>query len=821
MTPFAKPYTLAGALRKANFTLQAAPDGKLILSPDAALEIERLAVNDTHNPLLDNLWLSLRPKIEYSASATRVTYDGLRVSDGRRHLIGGKGDVTLTSSDEESLVFEANGGLLITLNNLVTQPVIAAALPIENFKTPLSMRFNYSLSHTGGITKIRSLDLKLIHEKTPYIGIESATGLTIRPTLEEGENLARHAVGEIKLSIDDLNAVVLADFLDSDTISFDTINGELRLSSDGKRLSARSERALVVRDVRLMDADGNALLHPFDVKTSANIEAVGQTFNAVLEELSLDFHGATAPALSGKLSATVEPEHTIPLRRLNAEFKGALPQLLNQPVALPGHALTSGSLGTTITVEPNGNITAHTKLDQLASAQPLAIHTIEMPLSGNMREDGRGFNFTMPLVGTGKSGLSDAETIGEYLPQPDQASLLRMQISGELFYLNDILATIEGINPPMAAAKDSDDGEDNVAPPTPVVVDETPDSKAFWAVLPYSARVDFDFKQVFYSDYVAFTDITGQVDISDETLTLNNFSSHFHESPITFDGGLTFEADDKDPYTAKLIGKIEDFNLNQFFTELTPDKRSRIEGLFGINVEVAGKSPNAAQFRNRLLLDLDMKSRDGVFRLLRPGGALMAGASDALGVIGEGLSYIPTGGFGAGAVSRLVNYIAEIQYDTVDVRIKRDSSLDLKIERFDVLSPNIRVAGTGTVERIPGKDVLDSPLTAVANLNMVGKGAAILYSMDLLEDEQDKFGYWKGPEFKIWGSFGATESNLEEIIQRAGDGTVKGAITRPISGLIGNVKHRWFGGDAAVEAAKREVIETDAAQETELDAATP
>jgi hypothetical protein len=94
---------------------------------------------------------------------------------------------------------------------------------------------------------------------------------------------------------------------------------------------------------------------------------------------------------------------------------------------------------------------------------------------------------------------------------------------------------------------------------------------------------------------------------------------------------------------------------------------------------------------------------------------------------------------------------------------------------------------------------------------MIGKGAAILYSMDLLEDEQDKFGYWKGPQFKISGTIAATESNFAEIVERAGDGTVKGGITRPLSGLIGNLKHRWFGGDAEVDAAKREIIESDTA----------
>ncbi len=814
LNTFVTPYALDGTLKRANFTLHTAADGKYGLTPDTPLEISALNVSDGESRLIDNLWLSIQPKIEYAADATQITYDALRISAGKQHLIGGNGSVSLTHGDNTATTIGAAGQLRVTLNNIATQPVIAAALPTDNFTTPISTDVQYQLSHANAVTKIDSLDLRLLHNKTSFIDITTTHGVTLKQTLGPEESLAQHAVGEVELRIDDLSAAILADVLPSGTLDFDTINGVLRLSSDGERLSASAVEPLVVKTVRLIDADRNPLLHPFDIKSAGSVTAIGQSFDVAMEELSVNFRNASTTALGGKFTATIEPDHQIPLRRLHAEFNGVLPQLLNQPIALPDHALTSGRLSTTITVDPNGNISADTKLNQLASSEPLSIHTIEMPLLGNMRDDGKGFDFKMPLIGTGTSGISNASAIGEYVPVPGQPASLHVQILSELFYLNDILATITGIT----SNKETPDTIDDSAQDS-VLIDEKPDSSAFWDVLPYSTQVDFEFKQVFYSDYVAFNGINGQIDIDDKTLALNGFSAHFHESPITFDGGLSFDAneDASDPYTAEFVGKIQDFDLNQFFTELTPTQTSRIEGLFGVDVAVAGSSPNAAEFRNRLLLDLKMTSRDGLFRPLPPDSALMVGATDTLGIIGEGLSYIPTGGFGAGAISRLVNYIAEIEYDSVEVRIKRDTSLDLAIERFDMLSPNIRMAASGSIKHIPGKDIIDSPLDVVANLNMVGKGAAILYSMDLLEQEQDRFGYWKGPEFKVWGSAAATESNLAEIIQRAGDGTVKGGLTRPISGLIGNLKYRWFGNDAEVAAAKREIESTDAAEETSTD----
>jgi hypothetical protein len=65
-----------------------------------------------------------------------------------------------------------------------------------------------------------------------------------------------------------------------------------------------------------------------------------------------------------------------------------------------------------------------------------------------------------------------------------------------------------------------------------------------------------------------------------------------------------------------------------------------------------------------------------------------------------------------------------------------------------------------------------------------------------MQDQRNELGYWRGPEFRIWGSASAPESNFEDVINHAADGTTKGAFLRPISGLIGNLKYRWFDRDS-------------------------
>lgn len=259
---------------------------------------------------------------------------------------------------------------------------------------------------------------------------------------------------------------------------------------------------------------------------------------------------------------------------------------------------------------------------------------------------------------------------------------------------------------------------------------------------------------------------------------------------------------------------VDQFDLATFLTELDPKHIPQAEGLFDVKVDAHGNSPNMAQYRNNLYFDMRMQSRDGVFRLLDPNDPLVTGSSNFAGAVGEGVSYIPTGLFGMGAVARLVNYIKAVPYNRVDTHFVRDESGDVEIRKYVVQSPEILLTAKGGITYKEGVDVLYSPLKMESQLDLRGRGAAIFYDLDLLEDERDAYGYWTGPAIEFWGTVAQSESNLSEIIEKAGKGAVLGGLTRPISGLIGNVRHLWMDeeGDAIeysdeLQAAPAETVE--------------
>ncbi|MBK6657834.1 MAG: hypothetical protein IPG43_06650 [Proteobacteria bacterium] len=796
LNPLLQGMTLGGRIASADFKLVAPSAGSVTLSPSAPLSIEHLSVTRDGQPLLRDLSIKVTPDLAYSASDTRAALRNLSIRSGGGSLVNGELNVSLHMQADKPVQVATSGRLALDVGRVAAQPVVAAALaePLPALSLKAALDFDLGIQADTIQVKRSRAELKVGERATATL--EATPGLVLKTQLAAGEDLAQHFVGAAALDIKDLSSETLNHFVPLGPVSFAEINSSLRIRSDGRILRASTLAPLGIDAIRVNDGP-RELLREFSLASEASVRVEGHEIRTHLDKLALTFAAQpAAPALTGHILADIDPDNTVPLTTLATELKADLPQLLAQPAVMPGHKLKSGKLAVKIDVDSARKISANAVLDNLASDEPLAIQTFEFPVTGEMAADGRGFSFDAPLIGRGKSGVSNATVVAHYAPQPDEVRILNLDIASEVFYLNDILATAQAIKSGSVSLPATPQAKDAPAKPAKLALNETPDTKAAWKVVPPAVVVNLQIDKLFYTDYLAFTDVGGQVDLRSRRLALNGIKAHFHDSALRFEGTTRFDKDAAQPYDLDIVGNIKDFNLNQFFTELVPGEKPRVEGLFGVDVKAFGQFPNFSQLRNKVLFDIAMQSRDGLFRPLPPDSGLMLGASDVLGLVGEGLSYVPTGGFGAGAIARLVNYIAQIDYDTIDIHLKRDESRNVTIEQFQVLSPTIALTATGGIAHEDGSDIFDAPLELNAHLDMLGRGAAILYSMDLMQDTRNELGYWRGPEFRIWGSAAAPESNFEDVINHAADGTTKGAFLRPISGIIGNLKYRWFDSDS-------------------------
>jgi hypothetical protein len=126
------------------------------------------------------------------------------------------------------------------------------------------------------------------------------------------------------------------------------------------------------------------------------------------------------------------------------------------------------------------------------------------------------------------------------------------------------------------------------------------------------------------------------------------------------------------------------------------------------------------------------------------------------------------------------------------MHLVRQDDLNTAIEEFQIVSPELHFLAKGGLSFKENTRLFDQPLNMTAEMNLSGEGAAIFYGLGLLKNEQDNYGFWKGPIIDFSGTLNHQEDNFDEIIAQAKEGTLSGGFTNPFSGLIGNVKYRWF-----------------------------
>jgi hypothetical protein len=799
-SPFVPDTMLRGTLGQAGFSLSTDAEGAATLVSDKRFAINNVYVAGPDGPLLEDLDISLRPVIHHSPASTQITYKDFRIDGKGARLVSANGKITLPAAADIPVV--AEGRLDVDVQRLSQQPLIAAALQAE-VEAPVRLEADYSLAQGNSSIDISRLAVNLFYaDPQPRVSLQANSKLRVRTMLGRKDSQLTRTTGKATLTVANLTPEPFASILAANGIAFTEANGKAVLTSKGKSLTVDTVEPFVVAGIDVHNEDG-AVLQPFTLLADSEMTIKGNTLEASLEPLSITFdRQPETQALEVNLNLTLQGAgDDVRLDNLNAALTVLLPVMLDQPAILPDHTLTGGELRSRVKLNQNGKLASTTRIHGLQAKEELALQMLQLNVDGQLDRNG-GFTLAAPLATTGKSGNSDLQMNVTHSPGDEGTKNLDISIDSTVFYFNDILNTLNTIAGKQAveeSAEEAEEGADSQAAQSRPKLSLQPDDRAFWDVTDYDAHIKLDLKHLFYTDYLEIHDIKGSADYTPDRLALNDFSAHFHESPITADGSMEFSAGEM-PYTLQLKTGVERIDLARLFRELVPGSKPRAEGLFDGRLEAFGQSPNLAQYRNNLFIDMRLHSQDGVFRPFDPDSALLAGSSGVAGAVGEVVSYVPTGLFGLGAVSRLVYYIKEFEYDKIDLHIVRDESRDLQIREYVIQSPEVLMTADGSIEYQEGVDILYSPLSMVMQLDMRGRGAAILHSLGLRQDEQDAYGYWKGPEIKAWGMLAKTESNLEDIINDAGRGAVLGGITRPISGLRGNIKHLWFGdGEAPVE----------------------
>ncbi len=765
--------------------------------------LSKLEVQENKNLLFDNININTKIHADYSPDQLILSYPLLTIKKSNKLIIDNNGSLLIRHpGDKKNQSIVIKGNLKGFVHNIMSLKLVKQyAQTRKNLNQKSLLNAKYHLKITDKNLNIKNSQLKILHPKSNgqlIITTQKPISLSLK---NKKYNFSKN--GHLSFKLINFDSSPYESILSEIPITFDHANAHFDLVQMKKKQKIIMKEPFVVHNIHFKEKE-KSLLNPFDLTLDFSASQHKNITKGKIKQLSIDFlatdssQAKTINAFKLKTDFVLDLDNEIILSELDGDLDLLITQWLNQPAAIPKNTLAQGTLSTKFSIDNSRRISHKWLINNLVdNNNKQLVESISIDGTGQLHGLSN-FALELPIIMKSISGESNLLLKTQTHLQKTKKKL-SMSIEGKEIFLNDLLKLLAAINPHSEISKlektdKKDESEIDKQQPEkqPKPLNKTPASEPFWkSGLDISAKLKID--NLFYSDYMAYQDITGELLIDDKKLHAKDLQIKFHESPMNLDALFKFEYNQQRPYDIKFNTTLAHFKIGEFLQELNPKHVPRADGVFDVNVDIYGKLSNLSQFRNELLFNLDIDGKNGVYHLIPSHDVMMRSSGEAMAIVGEVVSVIPTSGFGLGIVNRVIRFTKDIHYDVISMHLTRQSDLNTTIDQFQIISPELHLFATGGLTFVEDTRLFDQPLDMTAQLDLAGEGAAIFYGLGLLNDEQDEYGFWKGPLIKFSGTLNHQNDNFNEIINKAKSGTVVGGITNPFSGLIGNFKYRWFG----------------------------
>ena len=835
ITHYSHPYQFSGMLDQLTLSLThnaskkpQSSDNNKNTGDDFSLDINTLTLsqlqglehkeNQKTTSLFDKLSINSKILTRYKNNTLFIRYPLLTIKENNNPLINNKGQITIHSLGTKNTPhISLQGDVNASLKQLMALPIVRPYLSQYSqyaLKHEALFDAHYQLNLDHDTLMIDKADISIQHPQSNgrlLIKTHAPIALSIK---KKQHNFSQNGHLSVQFKHFDLSPYegLFAKF----PMTLDYINGSFDLRQSAQQQSVVLQEPFMIKNIHYKDANNKAL-NPFDLTLDFSAKQIKNITKGEIKQLSIHFiepanqaSKKTSPAVLKQDSALnfqttfqLNLDQELPLEKLNGQLDLALTQWLNQPSIMPQNTLSKGRLHTDFSLT-NKVIKHQWLIHQLVDKNNnTLIKSIRIDGSGKINNASE-LQLELPISMQSLSGESylsiNAKTNLSNKPKSNakkniSKKQITMGIKGKEVFLNDLLKLLAAINPQSELAQleeeqekaDTKEAQEN----STIALNKTPAKHAFWqSGIDISSHLEIE--KLYYSDYMLYHHIKGDLLITDTQLKANDFSVTFHDSPMTLNSTLLFDPQKTRPYDIQFNTSLEHFSVGEFLQELNPKHVPRADGVFDVAVDIHGPLSNLSQIRNELLFDISIEGKEGVYHLIPSNDVMMRSSGAAMAVVGEVVSVLPTAGFGLGIVNRVIHFAKDINYDFISMHLVRQDDLNTTIEEFQIVSPELHFLAKGGLSFKENTRLFDQPLKMTAQMNLSGEGAAIFYGLGLLKNEQDSYGFWKGPIIDFSGTLNHQEDNFDEIITQAKEGTLAGGFTNPFSGLIGNFKYRWF-----------------------------
>ena len=525
--------------------------------------------------------------------------------------------------------------------------------------------------------------------------------------------------------------------------SGETGSGEFILRGTGDHLVLRSSHPVQLTHLNVRRA-GQSLFEQLALEVSPTVEFTeGRVSRVQSGEVKL--RGAGGQEL-GRVTAEIARAADGSARGTYS-FGGSLPDLATQPVFAGLQPLAAGRVsGEVRTVAAPGRlqVEARATLNGLVlreGNQALPVANLSLRAEGT--KDGH-LTLQVPVL-IDRAGVRTDLNLALEGTRTAQGINFDAKLTSEHADLADALLLLGTFGVPLAATDPGSPAAQARALSPPAA-----DVRPFWSGL--TGQLALDLKSVTRGPAWTMTGLTGRLVVAPERLQLTKLEAGFGEkSRLTAQGGLAFAAA-QNPYAFKGDFSLTEFDVGKLLKALEPSRPPTVEGFFTLAGEAEGQGLTLDDTRDRLRGELQLTSRQGIFRGLKR-------ASDKLSVASKAVEWGAALGSLLGTeqvkhtaekmagrayqVDQLAQALAEFNYDQLSLRLVREPSLNVQIQDVSLVSPELRLVGAGKVAYVAAQPLPEQPLSLNLALSVRGKLEQLLGKLGELDGTKDDLGYAK------------------------------------------------------------------------------
>ncbi|MSU51010.1 MAG: hypothetical protein EXS37_18280 [Opitutus sp.] len=532
------------------------------------------------------------------------------------------------------------------------------------------------------------------------------------------------------------------------------LRGEFAASPRGGGVTLRSTVPLTLDGLSISQA-GKPQVQHVDLSFNATGDYTPKGWQAEINALTAIGGGVqllTLDAKAGQLAGKDQP------LKVTGKIGAILPPVLAQPIAQGVLALTGGNAAIEFVASIGTKQELHAKISLLDLAAMAEGKAVKLPaLAADVRADVAAdgkIEINAPIVIEIDDRKSDLTLIGTVAPERDKVRTIEANVVSTQFIVGD--AQIFAAILPAKV-------EQKTGGPMPPRNDAPP-----WAGL--HGTVTLKLKRVVYSDTFEASNVSGRLKIDAGMVKLEGLQAGLGESGrAQLNGTLTFDPTTSQPYALAVDVAVKEFDPGPLFRALNANRPATVEGKFDVSSKLAGRAAKIGDLASGAGGDFQLTSKGGVFRgfpvtvsnAVETTGKLAGMLASAGSVIGglTGKKEYADIASKAQAVAELSRGLNPIVYDQLSVVVSRDAAQNAMLKEFTLISPEVRLTGSGTALHKAGASLFEDSLAMEFKLRARGRQGELLKYLGALEPQPDAFGYLGSTlPLKIGGTLGKPDT---------------------------------------------------------------